>query len=158
MAGPLSVGQTQFTIVSSVEEPDDRQLGMAFSTGALIGPYEVLGTLGAGGMGEVYRARDTRLGRTVAIKVLPSARSDLKARFAREARTIATLTHPHICRLYDVGQQDGTDYLVMEVLDGETLAARLTRGPLPARDVLKHAVEIAGALATAAAPGSFIAI
>ena len=124
-------------------------VGMAFSTGALIGPYEVLGALGSGGMGEVYRARDTRLGRTVAIKILPSATSDLKARFAREARAIATLTHPHICRLYDVGQQDGTDYLVMEVLDGETLAARLTRGPLPARDVLKHAIEIAGALATA---------
>jgi Tol biopolymer transport system component len=119
---------------------------MAFSTGALIGPYEVLGVLGSGGMGEVYRARDTRLGRTVAIKILPSADGELKARFAREARAIATLTHPHICTLFDVGQQDGIDYLVMEVLGGETLAARLARGPLPARDVLKYAIEIAGAL------------
>jgi Tol biopolymer transport system component len=119
---------------------------MAFSTGARIGPYEILGALGAGGMGEVYRARDTRLGRTVAIKILPSTDSELKARFAREARAIATLTHPHICTLYDVGQQDGTDYLVMEVLNGDTVAARLTHGPLARRDVLKHAVEIAGAL------------
>jgi serine/threonine protein kinase len=122
---------------------------MALSTGALLGPYQILGALGSGGMGEVYRARDTRLGRTVAIKILPAADVDLKARFAREARAIAALTHPHICTLYDVGHQDGTDYLVMEDLDGETLAARLRRGPSAAGDVLKHAIEIAAALAAA---------
>ena len=97
-------------------------------------------------MGEVYRARDTRLGRTVAIKILPSVDPELKSRFAREAKAIAALTHPHICTLYDVGQQDGTDYLVMEHLDGQTLAARLQRGPLKLDEALKHAIEIADAL------------
>ena len=103
---------------------------MPLSAGTRLGPYEILSALGAGGMGEVYRARDTRLDRTVAIKILPSADPDLKMRFAREAKAIGALTHPHICTLYDVGHQDGTDYLVMEYLEGETLAARLQRGPL----------------------------
>jgi len=101
---------------------------MALSSGTKLGPYEVHAPLGAGGMGEVYRARDTRLGRDVAIIVLPSHLSsnpDLKARFEREAKAISALNHPHICHLYDVGSQDGTDYLVMELLEGETLADRL---------------------------------
>ena len=91
---------------------------MALSAGTRLGAYEILSFLGAGGMGEVYRARDTRLDRTVAIKILPSADPELKARFEREAKAIAALTHPHICTLYDVGHQDGTDYLVMEYLEG----------------------------------------
>jgi serine/threonine protein kinase/Tol biopolymer transport system component len=119
---------------------------MPLTVGTRLGSFEILGAAGAGGMGEVYRARDIRLGRTVAIKILPSADPDLKARFAREARTIATLTHPHICTLYDVGQQDGTDYLVMEYLEGETLAARLQRGRLKPHEVLQHAIEIVDAL------------
>src|ERR1700686_185024 len=107
---------------------------MALAAGIKLGPYEILSAIGAGGMGEVYRARDTRLNRTVAIKVLPTHladRPELRERFEREARTIATLTHPHICTLYDIGQQDGTDFLVMEYLEGETLAERLKKGPLP---------------------------
>src|SRR5260370_14917572 len=100
---------------------------MTLVPGAKLGPYQISAALGAGGMGEVYRARDTRLGRDVAIKVLPSHLSsnpDLKARFEREAKAISALNHPHICHLYDVGSQDGTDYLVMELLAGETLADR----------------------------------
>jgi serine/threonine protein kinase len=96
-------------------------------------------------MGEVYRARDTRLDRTVAIKILPSHLSgnpEAKQRFDREARAISSLNHPNICTLYDVGHQDGVDYLVMECLDGETLAERLTKGPLPPEQVLKHGIEI----------------
>jgi eukaryotic-like serine/threonine-protein kinase len=89
-----------------------------------------LSPLGAGGMGKVYKARDTRLDRTVAIKILPSADPERKARFEREANAIAALTHPHICTLYDVGHQDGTDYLVMEYLEGETLTARIARGSI----------------------------
>ena len=98
-----------------------------------LGAYEVLALLGAGGMGEVYKARDTRLDRTVAIKVLPAhlaQRSDLRERFEREARAVSSLNHPHICTLYDVGQHDGTDYLVMEYLEGDTLEARLAKGPV----------------------------
>src|ERR1700752_490343 len=98
---------------------------MATGAGTRFGPYEIQSPLGAGGFGEVYKARDTRLDRTVAIKILPSADPELKARFEREAKAIASLTHPHICPLYDVGHQDGTDYLVMEYLEGETLADRL---------------------------------
>ena len=122
---------------------------MALTAGHRLGPYEILGALGAGGMGEVYRARDTRLGRTVAVKILPSADLEQQTRFAREARAIASLTHPHICTLYDVGRHDATDYLVMELLDGQTLAARLQQGPLAYGDVLKYGLQIAQALETA---------
>lgn len=107
---------------------------MVLSSGSKLGPYEIEAPLGAGGMGEVYRARDTRLGRDVAIKILPqhlSSDPDLKARFEREARAISALSHPHICHLYDVGSQEGTDYLVMELLEGDTLADRLQKGGLP---------------------------
>lgn len=122
------------------------------NAGRRLGPYEIVGPLGAGGMGEVYRAKDTRLQRTVAIKVLPlhlSDNPDLKQRFEREARAISGLSHPHICALYDVGHQDGVDYLVMEYLEGETLAQRLSKGPLPAEQALRSGIEIAGALNTA---------
>jgi eukaryotic-like serine/threonine-protein kinase len=118
---------------------------MALTSGTKLGPYEIIAPLGAGGMGEVYRARDTRLERTVAIKVLPShlsENSEAKQRFDREARTISSLNHPHICTLFDVGHHDGIDYLVMEYLEGETLADRLRKGPLPVEQVLKHGVEI----------------
>src|SRR5713101_3042665 len=107
---------------------------MALTAGAKLGPYEIVSLLGAGGMGEVYRARDIRLEREVAIKILAthlSANPDLKSRFEREARAISSLNHQHICHLYDVGSHDGTDYLVMEFLQGETLAEHLRRGPLP---------------------------
>ncbi len=122
---------------------------MPISPGARLGSYEVLSPLGAGGMGEVYKARDTRLDRTVAIKVLPSHLADkpqLRERFEREARAVSSLNHPHICTLYDIGQQDGTHYLVMEYLEGETLAQRLDKGPLPLDQVLRYAIEIADAL------------
>ena len=104
---------------------------MTLASGAKLGPYEILSPLGAGGMGEVYRARDTRLDRTVAIKVLPShlsADPGLKLRFEREAKAISALQHPNICTLYDVGSQDGVDFLVMECLEGQTLADRLVKG------------------------------
>src|SRR4029453_4244510 len=106
---------------------------MPLSSGSRLGPYEIAAPLGAGGMGEVYRARDTRLERTVAIKVLPDHLSSPEAlqRFEREAKKISQLSHPHICALYDVGHQDGVEYLVMEFLEGETLADRLGRGSLP---------------------------
>jgi serine/threonine protein kinase len=122
---------------------------MALPSGTKLGPYEIQAPLGAGGMGEVYRAKDTRLDRTVAIKILPAHLSDnpeFKQRFEREARTVSSLNHPHICHLYDVGSQDGTDYLVMEFLDGETLADRLRRGPLPFPELLKTGIEVAEAL------------
>jgi Tol biopolymer transport system component/predicted Ser/Thr protein kinase len=122
---------------------------MAILPGRRLGPYEILSAIGAGGMGEVYRARDTRLDRTVAIKVLPTHLADkpeLRERFEREARTIASLNHPHICTLHDIGQQDGIDYLVMEYLEGETLAQRLLKGSLPLEQVLQYAIEIADAL------------
>jgi eukaryotic-like serine/threonine-protein kinase len=118
---------------------------MSLTSGARLGPYEVISAAGAGGMGEVYRARDTRLDRTVAIKILPAHLSDdpeAKQRFDREARAISSLNHPHICTLYDVGHQDGMDYLVMEFLEGETLASRLAKGPLPPEQVLKYGIEI----------------
>ena len=122
---------------------------MPLTIGARLGPYEVVSALGTGGMGEVYKARDTRLDRTVAIKVLPSevaGNPDLRARFEREARAVAALDHPHICGIYDVGSVDGTHYLVMPHLEGQTLAARLEKGPLPLDQALKIATEIADAL------------
>src|SRR6266478_4235863 len=125
---------------------------MPLSAGARLGPYEILSPLGAGGMGEVYRAKDTRLDRTVAIKVLPthlSANPDLRARFEREARAISTLSHPHICPLYDIGYQDGIEFLVMEYLEGETLAHRIKKGALPPEQVVQYAVQITDALDTA---------
>jgi serine/threonine protein kinase len=125
---------------------------MALQPGATLGPYEIQSPLGAGGMGEVYRARDTRLERTVAIKILPthlSSSAELKARFEREARAASSLNHPHICHLYDIGSQDGTSYLVMEYLEGESLADRLQKGALPVRQTLQIGVEIAQALTVA---------
>jgi eukaryotic-like serine/threonine-protein kinase len=122
---------------------------MTLAAGSRLGPYEIGAPLGAGGMGEVYRARDTRLDRTVAIKVLPQNLADTpeaRQRFEREARAVSALNHPHICTLHDVGSQDGTEFLVMEYLEGETLAARLEKGPLPLDQVLKRGVEISDAL------------
>src|SRR6266403_1454472 len=122
---------------------------MPLFPGTHLGPYEITGPLGSGGMGEVYRARDTRLERTVAIKILPRELSNdpiRKQRFEREAKTISSLNHPHICVLYDVGSQDGIDYLVMECVEGETLSKRLEKGSLPLDQVLKVGREIADAL------------
>ena len=122
---------------------------MGLPSGKKLGPYEIEAPLGIGGMGEVYRARDTRLGRNVAIKILPphlALSPEAKQRFDREARTISSLNHPHICTLYDVGHQDGIDYLVMECLEGHTLADRLRRGPLPPDQVLKYGIEICDGL------------
>jgi eukaryotic-like serine/threonine-protein kinase len=122
---------------------------MGLRIGTQLGPYEILSAIGAGGMGEVYRARDTRLNRIVAVKIVPdrlSDRAELRERFEREARTIASLNHPHICTLYDIGNQGGTDFLIMEYLEGETLAERLKKGPLPLAQVLQYAIEIADAL------------
>ncbi|HTD51681.1 MAG TPA: protein kinase [Thermoanaerobaculia bacterium] len=122
---------------------------MTLATGSRLGPYEILAPVGAGGMGEVYRARDTRLERTVAVKVLPehlSQNAEVRQRFDREAKTISSLSHPHICGLYDVGHQDGVDYLVMEFLEGETLTDRISRGRLPTEQLLRFAIEIADAL------------
>jgi serine/threonine protein kinase len=122
---------------------------MALSSGTKLGPYEIQSPLGAGGMGEVYRAKDSRLDRTVAIKVLPSHLSsdrELKQRLEREARAISALQHANICTLYDIGAQDGTDFLVMEYLEGQTLAARLEKGALPLEQVLRIGTEIAQAL------------
>ncbi|MGA9511361.1 MAG: serine/threonine-protein kinase [Candidatus Sulfotelmatobacter sp.] len=125
---------------------------MALTSGTKLGPYEIESQLGAGGMGEVYRARDTRLDRTVAIKVLASHLSsspELKQRMEREARAISALNHPNICHLYDIGSEAGTDYLVMEFLEGETLADRLSKGALPLSEVLRIGSAVAEALAFA---------
>src|ERR1019366_952372 len=122
---------------------------MPLPAGTKLGPHEILAAAGSGGMGEVYKARDSRLDRIVAIKVLPTHladRSELRERFEREAKTIASLNHPPICVLHDIGQQDGIDYLVMEYLEGETLAQRLVKGALPLEQVLRFAIEIADAL------------
>jgi len=139
----------QLTAEKLAGEPSSR-------IGGKLGPYQILGVLGAGGMGEVYRARDPRLNRTVAIKVLPkhlSERADLRQRLEREARAIASFNDPHICAVYDVGQEAGTDFLVMEYLEGETLSKRLKKGPLATEEVLQYAIEIAGALNTAHGKG-----
>jgi eukaryotic-like serine/threonine-protein kinase len=131
---------------------------MPLAAGTRLGPYEVLGLIGAGGMGEVYKARDTRLDRLVALKLLSAELSGGavgRARFEREARAVASLAHPHICTLYDIGMHPATGagqptlYLVMEHLEGETLADRLTRGPLPLTQAIDIAVQMAEALAVA---------
>jgi serine/threonine protein kinase len=125
---------------------------LALAPGARLGPYEIVGALGAGGMGEVYKARDTRLDRTVAVKMLPAALAtdpQFRTRFDREARSISQLTHRHICRLYDVGEHEGAAFLVMELLEGETLAARLEKGALKLDDALRIGIEIAEALEAA---------
>ena len=122
---------------------------MSLAAGTRLGPYEILSAIGAGGMGEVYKARDTRLERTVAVKVLPThmaAAPETRQRFEREAKTISQLSHPHICALYDVGREGETEYLVMEYLEGETLSDRLARGPLPLEQSLRYGGEIADAL------------
>ena len=122
---------------------------MSLPAGMKLGPYEIQSLLGAGGMGEVYRARDTRLDRTVAIKILLKGLAEtpeVRQRFEREARAASSLNHPHICALYDVGHQDGIEYLVMEYLEGETLATRIEKGPLPSADLLRYASQIADAL------------
>jgi eukaryotic-like serine/threonine-protein kinase len=119
---------------------------MALSVGDKLGPYKILSTLGAGGMGDVYKAIDTRLGRLVAIKI---ARTEFNSRFQREARAVASLNHPNICTVHDVGP----DYLVMEMVDGETLAERLRSGPLPAEESLRLCIQIAEALEAAHAKG-----
>jgi serine/threonine protein kinase len=122
---------------------------MVLTNGFKLGPYEILAPLGAGGMGEVYQARDTRLDRTVAIKILPSDLSGdatRRQRFEREAKVISSLNHPHICTLYDVGRQDDVDFIVMEFLEGESLAERLKKGPLSVAQVLHYGTQIASAL------------
>ena len=125
---------------------------MGLTAGTKLGPYEILSPLGAGGMGEVYRARDTRLDRTVAIKILSASLSDnpdARQRFQREAKAISSLQHPNICTLYDIGSENGIDFLVMEYLEGETLQDRLLGGSLPVEQVTRHGMEIADALDTA---------
>src|SRR5512146_2041726 len=125
---------------------------MGLLAGSWLGPYEIVSPLGAGGMGEVYRARDSRLDRDVAIKVLPaelSADTVSRERLNREAKAISKLSHPHICTLYDLGHQDGIDFLIMELVSGETLEAHVSKGPLPAELVLRYSEELASALAHA---------
>src|SRR5215467_8213527 len=122
---------------------------MALASSTRLGPYEIVSQLGVGGMGEVYRAKDTRLERMVAVKVLPahlSASADSRQRFEREAKTISQLSHPHICALHDVGREGETEYLVMELLEGETLSARLAKGALPLEQTVRYGQEIADAL------------
>src|SRR6266550_5185682 len=122
---------------------------MTVAPGTRFGPYEIISPLGAGGMGEVFKARDSRLDRSVAIKVLPAelaSSAQFKTRFEREAKTISQLNHPNICTLHDVGSENGVSYLVMELVEGETLADRIARGPLPIDQLLRSAIEIADAL------------
>src|SRR5262245_58697369 len=125
---------------------------MALSPGTRFGHYEIVAAIGAGGMGEVYRAIDTRIPRPVAIKVLPAQVGDdpgRRARFDREARAIGSLNHPHICTLFDVGEHDGHSFLVMELVEGETLARRIEHGPLALEEALRHAADMAAALGRA---------
>ena len=115
----------------------------ALSPGTKLGPYEIQSPLGAGGMGEVYRAQETRLGRDVAIKILPVhlvSTPEARERFESEARAVSSLNHPHICSLHDMGHHDGTDFLVMEYLEGESLAKRLEKGALPTAELLRIAI------------------
>ncbi|HYT74335.1 MAG TPA: serine/threonine-protein kinase, partial [Vicinamibacterales bacterium] len=129
---------------------------MPLTPGTRLGPYDIVSAIGAGGMGEVYRARDTRLDRVVAVKVLPSGltRDPLALeRFAREARAIASVNHPHICTIYDVGEHDGSPYLVMEWIDGETLHARLDQKPQTVEQLVEWGLQLAGALEAAHARG-----
>src|SRR5438270_1387282 len=122
---------------------------MPLAPSTRLGPYEIISAIGAGGMGEVYRAKDTRLDRIVAVKILPehlSSNPQLRERFEREAEAISSLSHPHICPLYDVGHQDGIEYLVMEYLEGDTLAARLEKGALATGQALQYALQITDAL------------
>src|SRR5262245_51616480 len=125
---------------------------MPLVSGARLGPYEVVGPIGAGCMGEVYRAKDTRLGRDVALKIVPthlSQNPEVRERFEREARAISSLNHPHICTLYDIGRDGDADYFVMELLDGEPLATRLERGPMKLDEALRIAAQIADGLSAA---------
>src|SRR5687767_3058649 len=127
---------------------------MALASGFRLGPYQIVSAVGRGGMGEVYRATDTRLGRTVAIKVLAphlAGDAEVRARFEREGRAISSLGHPNICMLFDIGREtspsgDAIDYLVLEFLEGETLDARLARGPLPIEQALRYATQMCDAL------------
>ena len=128
--------------------PDDSSPGRL----TRLGPYELMSSIGRGGMGEVYRGRDTRLNRTVAVKVLPpdmAHSAEARRRFQREAQAIAALNHRHVCAVHDVGHDDGVDFLVMEYVDGESLASRLRRGPMPLDEVLARGIEILDALAHA---------
>src|SRR5271156_2779028 len=125
---------------------------MSLTSGTRLGPYEITAPIGAGGMGEVYRAVDTRLDRVVAIKILPerlSSSPGLKERFEREARAISSLNHARICTLHDIGAQDGIHFLVMEFLEGETLAQRVRRAPVPLKEALQIGIEICEALEVA---------
>jgi hypothetical protein len=129
---------------------------MTLVPGTRLGPYEILGAAGRGGMGEVYRSRDTRLDRIVAIKVLTSElarQPEARHRFAREAKAVSSLNHPHICALHDVGHHDGIDFLVMDYLEGESLSTLLSRGRLPLKQVLEYGMQIADALAAAHSVG-----
>src|SRR5438552_15402361 len=121
----------------------------ALASGARLGPYQILAPIGAGGMGEVYKASDTRLDRVVAVKLLPphwADDADMRQRFEREAQIIASLNHPNICVLHDIGHQDGHDFLIMEYLEGETLAARIERSAMPWDEALRVAIAMADAL------------
>ena len=137
---------------SFLETPAGRRISPSSLVGRQLGAYRIDGSIGAGGMGEVYRATDTRLGREVAVKVLPAAwagDAERRLRFEREARAVAALHHPNICIIHDVGHEQGIDFLVMELVDGDSLATRLAKGPLPLDEALGHAIEIADALDSA---------